>query len=114
MLKVMYILQLLILCRCFKNNDLNLYFRYKGCKYPVHIFRFSAVDYMSHQACLSMPLTHNVYNESTHIHTKWLAEAKGGGVSRKLFLISIRFNYKLSLSSSKLDVFVLKYQKIIL
>ena len=38
--KLMKITQLLILCSCFKNSDLILHFRYKGCKYPTHIYSF--------------------------------------------------------------------------
>ena len=42
-----------------------------------------------------MPLKYNVYNDSTHIYTKWLSEARGKGISLKAFPISIMFNYKI-------------------
>ena len=46
-----------------------------------------------------MPLIYDVYNDSTHILTQWLAEARawGGGeeVPLKTFPISIGFNYEI-------------------
>ena len=32
---------------------------------------------------LSMPLTYNVCNDSLHVHTKWLAEARGRGEGQR-------------------------------
>ena len=54
-----------------------------------------------------MPLTYNVYNDSTHIHTKWLAEALGwGSISKNFFPISIRFNHKIWPFPPESEVFV--------
>ena len=62
-----------------------------------------------------MPLIYDVYNDSTHIHTQWLAEARAGGeeVPLKTFPISIGFNYEIQFFPPKFEVFVLQYQKII-
>ena len=52
----------------------------------------------------------NLYYDRTHMHTKWLAEARGGKVSFFSY-----FNYvqlqKVAFSS-KFEVFVLNYQKL--
>ena len=41
--------------------------------------------------CVSMPLSFNVYMyyDSTHIHIKWLAEVRGGGVPLKYLLFPL-------------------------
>ena len=61
---------------------------------------------------LSMPLTYNVCNDSLHVHTKWLAEARGRGEGQRGEerggggaagvvggrVSSFRFNYKIRLT----------------
>ena len=47
---------------------------------------------------------------SYNIQTKWFAEAwgmwVGGGISKKTFPVSIKFNYKIWLFPAKFEVFV--------
>ena len=53
--------------------------------------------------------TYNVYtlcHDSTRIHTKWLAEARGGNYLLKT-PIFIRFNYKIWLFPPQFEVFML-------
>ena len=58
-----------------------------------------------------MQLIYNVYYDSTHIHAKWLAEARGGGeYLLKTFPVSIMFNDKIRLLP-KNEVLVLRNQK---
>ena len=67
-----------------------------------------------------MPLTYDVYRDSIHMHTKWLAEAGGGGAERgdgeelslnQSFPILLTLNYETMAFPPKFEVFVLKYQK---
>ena len=45
--------------------------------------------------CLSMPLIYDVYYDNTHIHAKWLAEARGGKYLYKSFPDFIMFTDKI-------------------
>ena len=65
------------------NNDLSLFCRYEGCKYPTHFFSFSAVDYLPPTpplppcASACQPHIMCIMIVQTYIYAKWLAEAWG-------------------------------------